>query len=148
MLFFSRALSSGWSSGIRASRSMSLAMLPRMSGGLRLPAATPSNAPPAIGAAPNASSAIPGIFPPLLRRLTGGLEDDPAPDLDGVVGESFVVPAQQSHVDGRCHSVMPFPIHQHGEQMPVQVVHVVVVIGELRRPIRITGLHHVFDAVA
>src|SRR5262245_39668042 len=106
MLAFSRAFSSGRSSGIRSSRSMALAIMPRTSGGRRLPAATPSNAPPAIGAAPKAISAIPAIFPPLSGGLAGGLEDDAAPDLDGVVGEPFVVAAQQRHVDRRGDTVL------------------------------------------
>src|SRR5262249_45451661 len=119
---------------------MSLVMLPRISGGLRLPAATPRSAPPAIGAAPKASSAIPGMCPPsvhqrrrqglniispsrrrqtgsdrcssrgLCARLTCGLEDDSPPDLDGVVGEPFVIAAQQRQVHSGGDAVLPLPI--------------------------------------
>src|SRR4051812_15459687 len=110
MLVLSRAFSSGWVSGIRSSRSMSFAIMPRMSGGFRFPAATPSKAPPAIGAAPKASSAIPGMSPPSFRRLAGGLENDPAPDLDRVVGEPLVVATQQRHIDGSGHTMLPLPV--------------------------------------
>src|SRR6478752_6286520 len=133
---------------MRSSRSMSLAIMPRTSGGLRLPAATPRSAPPAIGAAPKASSAIPGMSPPLSGRLAGDLEDHAAPDLDGVIGKPFVVPAKQRHVDGSGHAVLPLAVHQHREEVAVQVVHVVVIVVELSRPIRISGLHNIFDAVA
>src|SRR6478609_10378188 len=112
---------------------MSLAIMPRTSGGLRFPAATPSKAPPAIGAAPKAISAIPGISPPSFRRPAGGLEDDPAPDLDGVVGEPFVVAAKQGHVDRGGDTVFPLPVHQHRKQVPVQIVHVVIIVIELCR---------------
>src|SRR5882757_4543918 len=44
---------------------MSLTIMPRTSGALRFPAATPSSAPPAIGAAPKARSAIPIVVSPL-----------------------------------------------------------------------------------
>lgn len=40
--------------------------------------------------------------------VAGGLEDDTAPDRDGVVGESLVVAAQQRDVDCRGDSVFPF----------------------------------------
>src|SRR5947208_15793896 len=109
---------------------MSFRIRPRTSGPLRFPAAAPNSAPPAIGAAPKARSAIPGMSPPLLRRVTGGLEDDPTPDLDGVIGEPFVVAAQQRHVDRSGNAVLPLPVHQHGEQVPMQVVHIVIVVVE------------------
>src|SRR4051812_20196577 len=51
---------------------MSLRISPRTSGGFRFPAATPSNAPPAIGAAPKASSAIPMVVSlPSLHKCRG-----------------------------------------------------------------------------
>src|SRR5215213_3022450 len=51
---------------------MSLRIMPRTSGAFRFPAATPSSAPPAIGAAPRASSAIPiGLSPPSFHQCRG-----------------------------------------------------------------------------
>ncbi|SHU36611.1 Uncharacterised protein [Mycobacteroides abscessus subsp. abscessus] len=46
---------------MRSSRSKSLEISSRMSGGLRFPATAPSSAPPAMGAAPRASSASAGM---------------------------------------------------------------------------------------
>src|ERR1700738_3072944 len=60
-----------WSSGIRSNRSKSLAIRPRTSGARRFPAATPSSAPPAIGAAPKARFAIPDMFPPSFHQCRG-----------------------------------------------------------------------------
>ena len=71
--------------------------------------------------------------------LAGHLEDDPAGDLDGVVGEALVEPAEQRHVDGRGHAVLPLPVHQHGEQVPVQVVHRVVLFADPGGLLRIAG---------
>ena len=47
-----------------------------------------------------------------------------------VLGEALVEAAQQGHVDGRGHAVLPVGAHQHGEQVPVQVVHLVVDDGD------------------
>ncbi len=76
---------------------------------------------------------------PLRREVAGGLEDDPARHLDGVVGETLVEPAQQGHVDGGGHAVLPLPVHQHGEQVAVQVVHRVVFFADARGLLRVAG---------
>ena len=47
------------------------------------------------------------------RSSTGGLEHDPAPDEDHVVGAA----AQHSRINGDSHSVIPFTLHQDGEQV-------------------------------
>ena len=41
----------------------------------------------------------------------GGLEDDATSDLDGMVGEAFVVAAKQRDVDGGGDAVFPSPVH-------------------------------------
>ena len=45
-------------------------------------------------------------------KSAGGLEDDLPSDFDGVVGETFVEPAQQGHIDRSGHAVSPFAVHQ------------------------------------
>jgi len=50
---------------------------------------------------------------------SGGLEDHSASDLDGMVGEAFVVAAEQSDVDGGGDAVLPFPVHKQSEQLAV-----------------------------
>jgi hypothetical protein len=54
-------------------------------------------------------AAVPGVRS---DRLSGGLEDDSAPDLDGVVGEPLVVAAEEGHVDGGGHAMLPLPVHE------------------------------------
>jgi hypothetical protein len=39
-----------------------------------------------------------------------------------VVGESFVEPAQQCHVDRRGDAVFPLAVHEQGEQVAVEFV--------------------------
>lgn len=65
------------------------------------------------------------------RKGAGRLEDHASCHFHGVVGKALVESAQQRHVDGGRHSVLPFAVHQHGEQMPVQVVHRVVFFADL-----------------
>jgi len=77
----------------------------------------------------------------------GRLEDDPSCHLDGMVGEAFVEPAQQRHVDGGRDAVLPFPVHQHREQVAVQVVHGVVFFGDLGGFLRVARQHHLLRAV-
>ena len=57
---------------------------------------------------------------------SGDLEDDAATDLDRMVGESLIEPAQQRDIDSRCDGVLPLPVHQHTEQMTVQIVHRII----------------------
>src|SRR5258707_10173508 len=71
-------------------------------------------------------------------EFAGGLEDAPSGHLDGVVGEAFVEPAQQCYVDRGCHSVLPFMVHQYGEQAAVQVVHRVVLLVDAGGLVRVT----------
>src|SRR5215204_5840658 len=66
---------------------------------------------------------------PALDRLSCGLVDDASADLDCVIGESLVITAEQRHIDGGGHTMFPFPVHEHREQMPVDVVHVVVIVS-------------------
>ena len=84
----------------------------------------------------------------LVGELAGDLEDDPAGHLDGVVGEPLVEAAEQGHVDGRGDAVLPFPVHQHGEQVAVQVVHRVVFFADPGGLLRIAGDQHLLRAVA
>ena len=84
----------------------------------------------------------------LVRGFAGGLEDDPSGHLHRVVGEPLVEPAQQRHVDGRRDPVLPFPVHQHGEQVAVQVVHRVVLFADPGGLLRIAGQQHLLRAVA
>ena len=78
--------------------------------------------------------ATPGVLPgsPGIASadgIAGGLEDDPATDFYCVVGEPLEVAAQQRHVDCGCHAVLPFTVHEHRKQVPVQLVHGVVFVG-------------------
>ena len=84
----------------------------------------------------------------LVGELAGDLEDDPAGDLDRVVGEPLVEPAQQRHVDRGGDAVLPFPVHQHGEQVAMQVVHRVVFLADPGGLLRIAGDQHLLRAVA
>lgn len=80
-----------------------------------------------------------------LGKGAGRLEDHASCHFHGVVGKALVESAQQRHVDGGRHSVLPFAVHQHGEQMPVQVVHRVVFfadLGGLFRVVRQRPLGH------
>lgn len=80
--------------------------------------------------------------------LPGRLEDDSAGDLDGVVGEPLVEPAQQRHVDGGRHTILSPAVHQDGEQMPVQIVHRVVFLADAGRLVRIPGQQNLLGACA
>ena len=64
-----------------------------------------------------------------------------------MVGEAFVETAQQRHVDGGGHAVPPFPVHQHREQVPVQIVHRVVFFADPGGFLRVAGQHHLLCAV-
>src|SRR3954462_1093336 len=77
----------------------------------------------------------------------GGLEDDAAGDLDGVVGEPLVEAAQQCHVDGGGDAVLPFLVHQHAEEMTVQIVHRIVFLTDAGRLLRVLGQQHLLGAV-
>ena len=72
----------------------------------------------------------------LHSRFTGDLKDDARTYLYGVVGEPLVIAAKERDVDGRCDSVFPLRVHEHGEEMAVEVVHVVIVVGEFGRSVR------------
>ena len=58
--------------------------------------------------------------------LAGDQEDDPAGDGHRMVGEPLVEPGQQSDVDGRADAMTPGRVQHRGEQLPLQVVHQVV----------------------
>ena len=83
-----------------------------------------------------------------VREPAGGLEDDAASHLDGVVGEPLVEPAQQRHVDGGGDAVLPFLVHQHGEEVTVQIVHRIVFLADARRLLRVLRQQHLLGAVA
>lgn len=51
--------------------------------------------------------------------LTGRVEDDAATDLNGMVGEALVEPAQQCDVDGGGNARAPLPVHQDREGVAV-----------------------------
>jgi hypothetical protein len=55
-----------------------------------------------------------------------------------VVGEPLLIAAKEGDVDGRCHSVFPLHVQEHGEEMAVEVVHVVIVVGEVGCSVRIS----------
>ena len=82
------------------------------------------------------------------RELAGGLEDYSASHLDRVVGEPLVEPAQQRHVDGGGDAVLPFLVHQHGEEVTVQVVHRIVFLADARRLLGVACQQHLLGAVA
>ena len=72
-------------------------------------------------------------------KCAGGLEDDPPADLDGVVGEALVEAAEQRDVDSRGDPVLLLAIQQRGEQLPVQLVHRVVLFAYASGLAWITG---------
>ena len=72
-------------------------------------------------------------------HLPGHDVDDPAGDGDGVVGVALVEAGEQGDVDGGPDAVAPVAVHEHGEHVPVQVVHGVVVGAPARPPSRGRG---------
>ena len=79
-----------------------------------------------------------GDDPSAGRNLAGRLENDPPGDLHCVVCESFVIAAQQGRVHrGGC-TVRPLSVHQHGEQVPVEVVHRIVGVSDVTGPTEVT----------
>jgi hypothetical protein len=69
--------------------------------------------------------------PPRGQRA-GDHEDNPAPDLHGVIGKALLEAAQQRDVDGGWDTVLPMRIQQHAQQLLVQVVHRVVFFTQTR----------------
>jgi hypothetical protein len=63
---------------------------------------------------------------------TAGLEDDSASDLDGVVGETFLVAAEQGDINRGGDAVFPCWVHQQTKQLTVQVVHSIIIAIQLR----------------
>ena len=45
----------------------------------------------------------------------GDLKDNPTSNLDGMVGEAFIKPPQESDIDGRRNAVRPVLLHEEGE---------------------------------
>ena len=84
----------------------------------------------------------------LVREPPGHGEDDAPGDLDGMVGEPLVEPSEQRDVDGGGHTVPPVPVHQHGEQVAVQVVHRIVFFTDPGGLLRIAGEKHLLGTVA
>jgi hypothetical protein len=60
------------------------------------------------------------------------LENDSLAHFDGMVGESFIKPAEQRHVHGGGHPVLPLAVHQHRKQVSMKVVHRVVFVVNAR----------------
>jgi hypothetical protein len=80
--------------------------------------------------------------------LAGRLEDNATPNLDRVVGEAFVKPAQQRNIYGGLHTVRPFLFFEQSEQVLVKFVDDFIVVADLRCPFGITRQHKIFGAVA
>ncbi len=57
------------------------------------------------------------------------LEYDTTTDLDGMICIPLVVATEQRHIYGCGNAVLPLSVHHHCEQVPVEIVHVVVIIG-------------------
>jgi hypothetical protein len=70
--------------------------------------------------------------------LAGRLEDNATPNLNRVVGEPFVKPAQQRNIYGGLHAVRPFPFFEQSEQVLVKFVDDFIVTADLRCPFGIT----------
>jgi hypothetical protein len=87
---------------------------------------------------------------PLLVQgeCAGRLEDNPPADLDGVVGEALVKAAEQRHIDSGGDPVLPLAIHKHGEQLPVQIIHRVVLFANASRLFWIARSQHFLCAIA
>ena len=71
-----------------------------------------------------------------------------ASDLDGMVSETFVVAAEQGHVNRDGDAVFPFRIHQQTKKLAMQVVHGVIIVAQLGGLAWIARLHNVFGGVA
>ena len=84
----------------------------------------------------------------VVGAMAGGLEDDSAAHFDGVVGEALVEAAQQGDIDGSSDAVFPFVVHEHCEQVPVKVIHRVVISSDLGGLLRICRQQCRLGAVA
>ena len=78
--------------------------------------------------------------------LAGRFKDDPPPNFDSMIGEPLVEAAKQGDVDRGGNTVLPLPVHQHGEAVSVQFVHGVVVAADLCGLLRIAAEDHSFGA--
>ena len=65
-------------------------------------------------------------------QRAGDHEDNPGPDLDGVIGKALIEAAQQRDVDGGWDTVLAMRSQQHAQQLPVQVVHHFVFFTQTR----------------
>jgi hypothetical protein len=70
--------------------------------------------------------------------LAGRLEDNATPNLNRVVGEAFIKPAQQRNIYGGLHAVRPFLFFEQSEQVLVKFVDDFIVTADLRCPFGIT----------
>ena len=71
--------------------------------------------------------------------LAGRLEDNATPNLDRVVSEAFIKPAQQRNIDGGLHAVRPLLFFEQSEQVLVKFVDNCIVTADLCCPFGITG---------
>jgi len=62
---------------------------------------------------------------PLSVRARADELDAPG-EVDGLIGESLIEPAEQGHVDGGFGAVRPSRFDQNGEQLAVEHIHLVV----------------------
>ena len=72
-------------------------------------------------------------------QLARHQEDHTTAHLDGVIGEALVEASQQGDVDGRRHTVLPFAVHEHREQVAVEIIHRFVLLVEACRALGVSG---------
>ena len=64
-----------------------------------------------------------------------------------MVGEPFVEPAQQGHIDSRWNAVLPLSVQYEYEQLAMERVHRCVVLAYLGGSVRVSALNHFASAV-
>jgi hypothetical protein len=73
-----------------------------------------------------------------VRYLAGRLENNATPNLNRVVGEAFIKPAQQRNIYGGLNAVRPLLLFEQSEQVLVKFVDDFIVTAYLRCPFGIT----------
>ena len=81
------------------------------------------------------------------RKSARRLNDNPPSHFNGVVSKALVEQAHQRHVDGGRDTELPLAVHQHREQMPVQIVHRVVFFADPGGLVRVAGQHNLLGVV-
>ena len=76
------------------------------------------------------------------------MKDNPTSNLDGMVGEAFIKPPQESDINGGLDAVRPVLLREEGVELVVKVVHGIVIAVDLGGSFGIAGEHNIFRTVA